>query len=159
VIRCVILTISDSCHQGTRVDRSGPALLNRATEFGWQTSGIEVLPDDRERIGTRIRELADEEQTDLILTTGGTGVAARDVTPEAVRDVIEKEIPGCGELMRTEGLKATPLASLSRSLAGTRGTALIVSLPGSPKGAVESLDAIVKLVPHLVDLLHGRTGH
>jgi molybdenum cofactor synthesis domain-containing protein len=159
MIHFVILTISDSCHEGSRVDRSGPALSARAEQLGWQSLGVEILPDDRERIAARLQELSRSGTTDLILTTGGTGVAPRDVTPEAVRSVIEKEIPGCGELMRMEGLKATPLASLSRSLAGTLGSTLIIALPGSPKGAVESLDAIVKLVPHLVDLLHGRTGH
>lgn len=159
MIRCLILTISDSCYEGTRTDRSGPALAERVSALGWRAQAIEVLPDDRTRIATRLKELAATDSADVILTTGGTGVAARDVTPEAVRSVIEKEIPGCGELMRSEGLKATPLAALSRSLAGTLQTTLILSLPGSPKGAVESLDAIVKLVPHLVDLLHGRTGH
>jgi molybdopterin adenylyltransferase len=159
MIRCAILTISDSCHEGTREDRSGPALATRISAAGWQPVLAEVLPDDQLQIAARLRELADQSVAEVILTTGGTGVAPRDVTPEAVRSVIEKEIPGCGELMRIEGLKVTPLASLSRSLAGTLGSTLIVALPGSPKGAVESLDAIVKLVPHIVDLLHGRTGH
>jgi molybdopterin adenylyltransferase len=95
----------------------------------------------------------------VVLTTGGTGVALRDVTPEATRSVIEREIPGLGELMRSEGRKFTSKAVLSRGLAGVRGRTLIVNLPGSPKGAVESLDAIAKLIPHVVDLLEGRTAH
>jgi molybdopterin adenylyltransferase len=95
----------------------------------------------------------------VILTTGGTGVALRDVTPEATRAVIEREIPGVAEVMRAEGRKATPLAALSRAVAGVRGRTAIINLPGSPKGAVESLDAIVNLIPHIVDLLEGRTGH
>jgi molybdenum cofactor synthesis domain-containing protein len=103
--------------------------------------------------------LADSGEVAVILTTGGTGVAPRDVTPEATRGVIEREIPGLGELMRAEGLKFTPTAVLSRGLAGVRGQTLIVNLPGSPKGALESFDAIAKLVPHIVDLLEGRTSH
>jgi molybdopterin adenylyltransferase len=135
MIRAAVLTVSDSSFAGTREDRSGPALA------------------------ARLREIADSGAANFVIATGGTGVAARDVTPEAVRDVLHKEIPGLGEQMRAEGLKATPLASLSRSLGATRAQTLIVCVPGSPKGALESLNAIVKLVPHIVDLLEGRTGH
>jgi molybdenum cofactor synthesis domain-containing protein len=103
--------------------------------------------------------VTDTDQVEAVFTTGGTGVAIRDVTPEATRSVIEKEIPGIAERMRSEGAKHTALAALSRSIAGVRGGALIVNLPGSPKGAVESLDAIVELVPHIVKLLHGETSH
>jgi molybdenum cofactor synthesis domain-containing protein len=119
----------------------------------------EVLPDEREMIARRMAELADSGAVDVILSTGGTGVAPRDVTPEAAHDVIEREIPGLGEVMRLRGLNSTPLAVLSRSTAGTRSKALIVTLPGSPKGAVESLDAILELLPHIAGLLHGETGH
>ena len=110
-------------------------------------------------IAAVLGRLADSGEVAVILTTGGTGVALRDVTPEATRGVIEREIPGLGELMRAEGLKFTPTAVLSRGMAGIRGRTLIVNLPGSPKGAVESFDAIAKLVPHIVDLLEGRTSH
>jgi molybdopterin adenylyltransferase len=106
-----------------------------------------------------LRRLADSGDAAVILTTGGTGVALRDVTPEATRTVIEREIPGLSEVMRVEGRKITPFAALARGLAGVRGRSLIVNLPGSPKGAVESLDAIVNLIPHVVDLLEGRTAH
>src|SRR5215468_10936241 len=155
--RAVVVTISDSAHEGTREDRSGPAVRSRLLELGWTVDAIEVIPDERARIATRLRELAQDSLA--IFTTGGTGVAARDVTPEATRDVIEREVPGFGETMRAEGRKSTPLAALSRSIAGTRGVALIVNLPGSPKGAIESLNAIVELVPHVLDLLRGKTAH
>ncbi|MFN7931849.1 MAG: MogA/MoaB family molybdenum cofactor biosynthesis protein [Bryobacteraceae bacterium] len=159
MIRAAVLTISDSSFQGTREDKSGPALSARLRELGWEVALQEILPDDRRSIATRLAAIADQGLANFVVATGGTGVAARDVTPEAIRDVLEKEIPGLGEQMRAEGLKATPLASLSRSLAATRARTLLLGVPGSPKGALESLNAIVKLVPHIVDLLEGRTGH
>ncbi len=159
MIRTAIVTVSDSVAGGTRQDRSGLRLRERAEGLGWTVSAQEVVPDETEQIAGMLRRLADSGQISLILTTGGTGVALRDVTPEAARTVIEREIPGLGEMMRAEGRKVTPFAALSRSMAGVRGRTLIVSLPGSPKGAVESLDAIAKLVPHIIDLIEGRTGH
>jgi molybdopterin adenylyltransferase len=159
MIRVAILTISDSVSRGEREDRSGPKLRERVEALGWTVSVHEVIPDERARIAARLRELADSNEAQVILTTGGTGVALRDVTPEAARDVIEREIPGLGEVMRAEGRLKTPLAVLSRSVAGTRSGTLIVTLPGSPKGAVESLDAVAGLLPHIVDLLEGRTEH
>jgi molybdopterin adenylyltransferase len=119
----------------------------------------EVLPDERDQIAARLATLADGGQVSAIFTTGGTGVAPRDITPEATRMAVDREIPGFGELMRTLGRAKTPLAALSRATAGTRGLVLIVNLPGSPKGAVESLDAIVELVPHVLELLRGQTEH
>jgi molybdenum cofactor synthesis domain-containing protein len=159
MIRAVVVTVSDSVVAGTREDRSGPALRDRAQALGWVVSAMELVADESEQIAAVLRRLADSGAVAVILTTGGTGVALRDITPEATRGVIEREIPGLGELMRAEGLKFTPTAVLSRGLAGLRGRTLIVNLPGSPKGAVESFDAIAKLVPHIVDLLEGRTGH
>jgi len=159
MIRVSIVTVSDSVANGTREDRSGAQLRERAAALGWSVISQEVVPDEIDRIASLLTRLADSGESNVILTTGGTGIAPRDVTPEASRKVIDREIPGLGELMRAEGLKATPFAALSRSLAGVRGRTLIVNLPGSPKGAVESHDAIAKLVPHIVDLMEGRTGH
>jgi molybdenum cofactor synthesis domain-containing protein len=154
-----IVTVSDSAAGGTREDVSGPKLRERVEALGWVVSSYQIVPDESDEIANILMTLADSEAAAVILTTGGTGVALRDVTPEATRTVIEREIPGLGEVMRAEGRKITPFAALARGLAGVRGQALIVNLPGSPKGAVESLDAIAKLIPHVVDLLAGRTAH
>jgi molybdenum cofactor synthesis domain-containing protein len=154
-----VLTISDSAHAGKRADRSGPAVRERLEQLGWSVSVMDVVPDETAEISARLSTLADGGQVAAIFTTGGTGLALRDVTPEATRAVVDREIPGFGEVMRARGRESTPLASLSRSLAGTRGSVLIVNLPGSPKAAVESLDAIVELVPHVLELLRGQTEH
>lgn len=158
-IRVAVITISDGVHHGTRVDKSGPVLVERLRSAGYTVSGPEVLPDERQQIADWLRQAVIARLVDVVFTTGGTGVAPRDITPEAVRDVIDREIPGFGELMRHSGRASTPLASLSRGMAGAAGTALIVTLPGSPKGALESLNAILELVPHVHDLLNGRTAH
>ena len=157
--RAAVVTISDSVCAGTRQDASGPAVAARLEELGWEVAVREALPDEAPRISARLRELADSGEVAAIFTTGGTGVAARDVTPEATRAVIEREVPGLSEWMRAEGARRTRRALLSRGVAGTRGRALIVNLPGSPGGAIESLDAIVDLVPHVVALLAGDTEH
>jgi molybdopterin adenylyltransferase len=159
MIQVVIVTVSDSAVAGTRADKSGPALRERVEALGWTVYAQELVPDERDQIAALLRRYADSAQPLAIITTGGTGAALRDVTPEATRDVIEREVPGIAELMRAEGRKSTPFAVLSRGVAGLRGRSLIVNLPGSPKGAVESLDTILKLIPHVMDLLEGRTEH
>lgn len=159
MIRAAVLTISDKSHAGEREDRSGPALASRLEEAGMTVVVRDVLPDEPALITTRLMGLADEGAADAIFTTGGTGITVRDRTPEATRVALERELPGIAELMRAAGLKHTRRAVLSRGLAGTRKECFIVNLPGSPRGAIESLDAIVDLVPHIVDLLQGRTEH
>ena len=159
MIRVAVVTISDSASVGTREDRSGPALQSRVAELGWTTIDTRVSADGVDKISSALRALADRGDIDVILTTGGTGVAPRDVTPEAVRGIADKEIAGLGEVMRSEGRKATRFAPLSRSSAYTRGNTLMVTLPGSPRGALDSLNAVADLIPHVVDLLHGRTEH
>jgi molybdenum cofactor synthesis domain-containing protein len=155
-IQVAIVTISDSVVAGTREDLSGPALEQRVAELGWTVAQRAVVPDDRTLIAKAVVNFS---HLDLILTTGGTGLAPRDVTPEAIKLIADREVPGFGEVMRSEGLKSTRFAPLSRGGAVTRGSALIVMLPGAPRGAVESLNAVVGLIPHVVDLLHGRTKH
>lgn len=159
MIRAAVLTVSDSSFRGEREDLSGPAVAERLRGAGFDIAAMKVVSDEREEIAVTLRELAGEGGVEAIFTTGGTGVAARDVTPEATRDVLERELPGFGEMMRAHGLRFTRRAALSRGTAGTLRKCLIVNLPGSPKGAVESLDAILDLVPHIVDLLRGNTDH
>lgn len=153
MVKAVILTISDSASRGERVDLSGPTVAEELKAIRSEIVTIEILPDDRSLIADRIRYFADNGLANLIVTTGGTGFSPRDLTPEATRDVIEREAPGLAELMRAESMKITPLAALSRAVCGIRGRALIINLPGSVRGARENLAAIVRTLPHAIDLL------
>ena len=152
-----VVTVSDSCSRGERTDESGPAVAQALEKSQFQVVHREVVPDETIHIQDRLLLLA--EQVRLIVTTGGTGVAPRDVTPEATRVVCDRLLEGVAERMRSEGLKKTPFAALSRAVCGVRGSTLILNLPGNPKGAVESLQSVIELIPHALDLLGGNTSH
>lgn len=152
-IRFGILTLSDRSSRGERIDTSGPALARLIQAENWSIAKHEVLPDDESAIRQILIEWADSGEMDIILTTGGTGFAPRDVTPEATRAVIDREAPGLAEAMRAASLKITPHAMLSRIVTGIRKKTLIVNLPGSPKGAVENVQVILPVLPHAVQLL------
>jgi molybdopterin adenylyltransferase len=152
-LRFGILTLSDRSAKGERADASGPALRDLIHAQDWLVTKQEILPDDESAIRAALVEWADSGEVDIILTTGGTGFSLRDVTPEATRAVIQREAPGLAETMRAESLKKTPHAMLSRAIAGIRRRALIINLPGSPRGAVENLQTILPVLPHAVQLL------
>jgi molybdopterin adenylyltransferase len=154
-MRVAIVTVSDSVSKGTKKDGSGPALRDRCVAAGWEVKLMHVLADEPVSIRELLVALADGGAVELILTTGGTGIGPRDSTPEATTEACQKLLVGVPEVMREYGRKKTPRAALSRGVAGVRGTTLIVNLPGSPKGAVESLDAVAELLPHAIEVLRG----
>jgi len=152
-----IITVSDRVFRGEYEDKGGPALKQLCEKRGWQVTTQAVVPDEEALIGDKTQELA--ESCSLILLTGGTGIAERDVTPEAIRAIASKELPGFGEVMRRKSFERFPHAILSRNLAAVVGQSLVICLPGSPKGAVECLEFVVDAIPHAIDLLHGQTSH
>jgi molybdopterin adenylyltransferase len=152
-----VITVSDSCAHGQRVDVSGPAVAEALGKSGFRVVAKQIVQDDSMQIQNALVHLALEVR--FIVTTGGTGIAERDVTPEATEAICERVIDGVAERMRSEGFKKTPFAFLSRGVCGVRGKTLILNLPGSPSGAVESLEAVVELVPHALNLLDGKTEH
>jgi molybdopterin adenylyltransferase len=152
-----VLTISDSSFQRTRADLSGPAVAELLSDAGFSVIHTSILPDEKDQIAARIIECS--ELSRLVVTTGGTGISPRDITPEATRSVVEKLIEGIPERMRADGARKTPFAALSRGLCGIRGKTLVLNLPGSPKGATESLQSVISLLGHMLDLLDGETGH
>jgi len=152
-----VLTVSDSCFQGKQSDRSGPATTEVLRQHGFEVAHHEIVPDEQGLIEAALLRLS--ELVQLIVTTGGTGIAERDVTPEATRAVCSRLIDGISEAMRAAGSRETPQAILSRGVCGTRDRTLILNLPGAPAGAVDSLQAVIDVLPHAIDLLAGKTEH
>jgi len=154
-IQAGVVTVSDKGYAGEREDASGPLLANLVRQMGAEVVRQAIVPDEREQIERVLVELADQAHLDLVLTTGGTGPAPRDVTPEATRAVIEREMPGLAEVLRFAGYSRTPLAVISRGMAGIRGGTLIVNLPGSPRAVREGMETLSPILPHAIKMLRG----
>ena len=158
MIRTAILTVSDTCSEGNRQDVSGQTIAEMLTKDKFEICEKRIVPDDLQAIADELRRFSDEAGVDVVLTTGGTGLGPRDVTPEATASVCQRMVPGLGEMIRAEGLKKTPNAILSRGAAGVCGKTLIINLPGSPKAVAESLEIILDVLPHAVKMMLGG-GH
>jgi len=156
-LNAAVITVSDSCARGERADLSGPAVAEILKKHNFMIAGTATVPDEQAAIQQAILSWIDRAR--LVVTTGGTGIASRDVTPEATRAVCERILEGVAERMRAEGAKKTPLAALSRAVCGVRGKSVILNLPGSPAGAVQSLESVIDLLPHALQLLSGNTQH
>lgn len=152
-----VVTVSDSCARGERTDASGPAVSKALRAARFQVAAEQLVPDERPQVEAALRELCSKAQ--LVVTTGGTGLSPRDITPEATRAVCDRLVPGIAERMRSEGMKKTRFAALSRGVCGTLGKSLVLNLPGSPAAATESLAAVIDLIPHALELLAGTTEH
>jgi molybdopterin adenylyltransferase len=155
MLKIAVLTISDKGSKGQREDISGPTLREGALKMNGTIVKYEIVPDEKEIIAAKLCEWSDSGMIDVILTTGGTGLSARDVTPEATLSIIDREIPGIAEAMRAESLKKTPMAMLSRAVAGQRSKCVIVNMPGSPKACRECLDVIIPAIPHAIEIITG----
>ncbi len=158
MINAGILTASDKGHAGDRIDESGKVIAEFLRGIGAEVVDYKIVPDERDIISSNLKRMADELDIDLILTTGGTGFSPRDITPEATLDVIDRQVPGIPEAMRAKSLEITSRAMLSRSVSGIRDKTLIINLPGSPKAVRESLDVILPVLPHAIEILKGQTG-
>lgn len=158
-MKAAVITVSDSCAGGRSADRSGPALREILSDRGWTVRHTTVVPDEIDKIQSALLDAIRGQGVSLVATSGGTGISSRDVTPEAIRPLLDREIPGVGELMRLRGLEKSEFAALSRSFAGSIGETIVLCLPGSVKGATESLLAALPLLPHAVQLLRGDTQH
>ena len=157
-LTAAVITLSDKGYKGEREDVSGPLLVKALKEKGYQVEEYKILPDEKELLKNELINLADRRDISLVLTTGGTGFSHRDVTPEATKEVIERDAPGISEAIRYESLKFTPKAMLSRGVSGIRNKSLIINLPGSPKAVKESLDVFIDVVDHALKLLRGEDG-
>lgn len=157
-MKVAVLTASDKGSKGEREDRSAQVIKEMITEIGGEVVSYDVVPDDRKVIAEKLIQYTDQERIDLVLTTGGTGLGLRDVTPEATLDVVERLIPGIAEAMRLKGLEKTPHAMLSRAVAGSRGMTLIINLPGSPRAVRENMEVVLPAIPHALEILQGRGG-
>jgi molybdopterin adenylyltransferase len=155
--RAVVITISDSASRGDRKDVSGPTAQQELEKLGCEVTAVHIVPDEIEQIKDALIRFSEGSDINLVITTGGTGLAPRDVTPEATAAVIEKEVPGMAELMRLEGMKVNPRAMLSRARAGVRNRTLIINLPGSVRGVKQSLEAIAQVLPHALEVVSGNT--
>ncbi len=153
--RARIITVSDKGSRGERVDTSGPALKKMMEEQGFIVNDIVIVPDETDGIAGMLKRAVDDEKTDVVITTGGTGLSPRDVTPEATRMVIDRDLPGFAEVMRSESYRITPHAIISRAVCGIRGTSIIINLPGSERAAVENLGFVIKAIPHALAKLQG----